>query len=389
MLSMTARRRLTGLPAIGIWLLPIAGVIAMLLLAVFMPRDLDLTLFLSLAVWIASFGLVGALLATRLPHNPVGWLLWASALCSTVAFCGSDYAGYSLEHLGGSLPATVPIAWASSWTFIPAIGLTLVYVPLLFPDGRLPSRRWLPLSLYGAVAISAAALVAFAPTLSNVDDLPNPLAIPGLQPVIDAVGFPPGGPMAAAILLAFLAPIVRFRRGDTTERRQLKWFAFVLVIVFVIFAFGPDLGSFVGLALLPIGIGVAVLRYRLYEIDRIISRTLAWALLTAILASLFVGCILILQAVLASEAGSSGPVVVVSTLLVATLFQPLRRRIQSVTDRRFNRSRYDATKTLAGLAGRLSGEVDLGDVTTDVVRTVVTAMEPASAGIWLHEHGAQ
>ena len=386
---MTDRRRLAGGPAFVVWALPVVGVVGMSTLAVLAPRDLDPTVFVSLVIWIASFGLVGALVATRLPRNGVGWLLWVSALSSTIAFCGSDYAGYSIEHLQGSLPATVPVAWVSSWAFIPAIGLTLIFVPLLFPDGRLPSRRWLPIAVYGAASICAGALGAFGPTLSNVDDIPNPLSIPGLQPLIDAVGFPPGVPMLAAILVALLAPIVRFRRGDEVERKQLKWIGFVLVIVFLIFAFGPDLGSFIGLALLPIGIGVAILRYRLYAIDRIISRTVAWAILTAILASLFLGSILVLQALLSSEAGTSTPVVVVSTLLVAIVFQPLRARIQTATDRRFNRSRYDATRIVAGLAGRLRGEVDLQDVTGDVVRTVVTTMEPASAGIWLHQRRAR
>ena len=169
------------------------------------------------------------------------------------------------------------------------------------------------------------------------------------------------------------------------ERRQVKWFALVLACVVLVFAFAPDQLSFAGIGLLPIGIGIAILRYRLYEIDRIVSRTVAYAAITAILAAVFAVAVVGLQTLLAPFESSNNLAVIPSTLLVATLFQPLRRRVQGATDRRFNRSRYNAAETVAGLAERLRGEVDLTDVGSGVVRVASEAFQPTRAALWLRD----
>jgi hypothetical protein len=343
---MRVRAPLRGIAAAVIWLVPTIDIVALVLLGWLAPRDPDPVFFVTFALWIASFGYIGGLVAIRVPGNPVGWLLWASATLVAFGLGGSDYAGYGVEHLGAPLPLAVPVAWVASWSFVVAIGLTLVIIPLLFPDGRLPSRRWRLIAGFGAVAILSAASVAFRPgPLSNVQAIENPLGVPALGPFIDTLGFPPAPLLLIAILLALTAPIARFR----------------------------------------IGIGIAILRYRLYEIDRIVSRTVAYALITAILAAVFAGAVLVLQALVAPLESSNSLAVVASTLLVAALFQPVRRRVQGATDRRFNRSRYDAAETVAGLAERLRGQVDLAGLSTDVVRVAATAFEPTRAALWLRD----
>jgi hypothetical protein len=355
---------------------------------IFLPRHPDPVIFLTLSAMIASFGFVGALVASRQPSNPIGWILWTTATLVAIALAGADYSGYSAEHLGGALPGTVFIAWLASWLFIPAIGLTMVFVPLLFPNGHLLSRRWLPIALFGAAAIAGGALVAFRPgALSNVHAIQNPFGISILQPLIDAVGFPPGAALGPAILMALASAVVRYRQGGPVERRQLKWFGSVLLVAVLLFALAPEdlnLVSFASIGLLPIGIGIAILRYRLYEIDRIISRTIGWAVLTAILAAVYIAGFLGIQTILAGFTANGGPVAVAaSTLAVFALFSPVRRRIQSAVDRRFYRSRYDAAREIDGFAARVRDEVEVDRLTVALATTLERTMEPASASIWL------
>jgi hypothetical protein len=390
--STASKDRLVGWRHRVVWLVPAADVAVLILGVIFLPRDPDPAIFVTLGAMIASFGFVGALVASRQSSNPIGWILWTTATLVAIALAGSDYAGYSAEHLGGALPGTVFIAWLASWLFVPAIGLTMVFVPLLFPNGHLPSRRWLPVAIFGTAAIAGGALVAFrSGPLQNVQAIQNPLGISGLRPLIDAVGFPPGSLMGLAILVALASAVVRFRSGGPVERRQLKWFGSVLFVAVLIFALAPDslnLVSFASIGLLPLAIGIAVLRYRLYEIDRIISRTLAYTALTAALVVVYLAAFAAVQNGLAPFTASGGPLAVAaSTLAVFALFQPLRRRFQSAMDRRFNRSRYDAQRTVEAFAGQLRDEVDIVRLGGEIEAVIGETLAPASVGVWLRPSG--
>jgi hypothetical protein len=219
--------------------------------------------------------------------------------------------------------------------------------------------------------------------------------------MLDMVGVV-AGPIALLVaLLAVASLVIRYRRAAGVERAQLKWFAFVTAIsvpaflvtvvlygntgVAPIASLVAGLVAFGGLALLPIAIGIAVLRYRLYEIDRLVSRTISYGVLTAIVGGLFVGFILVFQAVLAPVTGSNELAVAGSTLLAAALFQPIRRRVQRIVDRRFNRSRYDAERTVAAFAERLRDEVDLEQLRAEILATVTATVEPSSVSLWLRE----
>ena len=343
---------------------------------------------------VASLGGVGALVATRKHRNPVGWILWVSATMVAFAFAGSDYVRFSIASFGGALPGTVAIAWLSGLTFLPAAILVVVVVPLYFPDGTLLARRW-----RWAVAIAIAGLIvvalpsAFDPGPLVNTTIDNPLGVPGLHALdwlltlsnvmISLVAFP----------LTIASCVLRYRRGTPTIRQQLKWFAAavgwtVACFTLAIVGIGPlsDAGWFlglVGLTLLPIAIGIAILRYRLYEIDRIISRTITYAVVSVLLGATFAATILVSQTLLAPFTQGETIAVAASTLAAFALFQPLLRRVRRAVDRRFDRSRYDAERTAAAFSERLRNEVDMTTVTADLVTTTGGALAPASIGIWL------
>ncbi len=340
----------------------------------------------------------GVLAASRHPRNPVGWLLLAMALCLMLGADGGDYSILAYR-LGHHLPfGLVALLLDQLWG--PGIFLFGLVI-LLFPDGRLPSawwRRamWAYLALY---AVSVAALaVATAGALAghsiHVD------ASGGLSATDHATGWYAalGRPFDVLILALTLSFVVRqilsWRRSSGERRQQLKWLASGAVVTlaapFVVIAGQGSPGfwnvlSGIGwlcFAGLPVSIGVAILRYRLYDIDRIISRTLAYAIVTGLLVGVYAG--LVLLATQALPVSLSTPVAVaVATLVAAALFSPLRRRVQRVVDRRFNRSRYDADQTIAAFAARLAGATDLGAVRGDLVCTVQQALEPAQVSVWV------
>jgi hypothetical protein len=326
---------------------------------------------------------VGAVLVSRLPRNRIGWLLAIGGLVLAVSGATSGLADYGLNLHPGSVPGAIWFAWTSQWAWAPEIAILFILLPLVYPTGRLLSSRW-------RVAVAMAAVVllvggigsALSPWDPDPYPVENPLALGGTAG--DLIGWVvnigvtifvvAGGAAACASL------VVRYRRATLIERAQLKWFAVVAMITGLggtvsivtdltsagaptgVVGIVNEIAGFLiygGLALLPVAIGVAVLRYRLYEIDRLISRTISWAAVTLILGGLFVALILALQALLVPVTGSNELAVAGSTLLVFALFQPLRRRVQRIVDRRFNRSRYDAEQTVAAFAARLRDEVDL------------------------------
>ena len=347
------------------------------------------------SLWLAftAFMVMGALIVANRPGNAVGWIFSAIGLLSATGSLAQEYAEYAYVTRPGALPFAVLPAWYATWWWWPTIILTLVFTVLLFPTGRLPSPRWRPLAwTTGIATASVTVLAALNPTL-NVQDagVANPI---GVAAVGDVEQSAVGGVLFAVILAclagAVLSLILRFRRSRGEERQQLKWFtsagALVALMPLSEQLSGIVLPSFLfGLviALLPIAAGIAVLRYRLYDIDRIISRTLAWTLITGLLVGVYVAGVVVLGAFLRPVVGESNLAVAGATLLAAAMFGPLRRRVQHAVDRRFNRSRYDAQRTVEAFRVRLRDRVDLDELSADLLATVGATVEPSQASVWL------
>jgi hypothetical protein len=353
--------------------------------------------------WRLGYGLyptVGAVIVARQPRNRIGWLCCAFGLLVGPAAFAQDYAWYTLIHRPGALPGGLAMGWLGSWPWYPAIMLGLIFLPLLFPNGRLASPRWRPVAWAAAVAIVAAvAWAAFAPRqLEGSPAMPmNPLGIRSAEALSDWLD--PLLPMALGLLalLSAASMIVRFRRSRGEERQQLKWFTYGAALAAVIYAcfiatelherLPPVVSLLVttpALVAVPGAIGVAVLRYRLYDIDRIINRTLVYGLLTTLLAGIYVGAVLVLGQLFGgiSEEPPSWAVAG-ATLVVAALFQPARRRIQAVVDRRFNRRKYDLARTIDGFGAQLRDEVDLDTLSAQLLAVVDQTLEPTKASLWL------
>jgi hypothetical protein len=346
---------------------------------------------------------VGVVVARRQPGNPLGWLFLAIALCLFVSNDGGDYS-YFVYRLGHHVPFG-PAALALDQLWIPGLVLIVVVI-LLFPDGRLTSRFW-RWGLRAFCALYIALLAALVAALAGALGA-HPLRIDDTGGLV--VMDNPTGWFAIAehsilvvsliLSLAFiLRQVLSWRRSSGEQRQQLKWLAsgaavtiasLVLGVVFATTGTTTLLRDWVdnffwfGLAALPVSMGVAILRYRLYEIDRIISRTLAYTVVTGLLVAAYAGPVLLSTRVLAL---SSSVAVAASTLAAAAAFSPLRRRVQRVVDRRFNRARYDADVTVAAFAARLKDEVDLDSVRADLAGVVTGTLEPAHLSLWLRERG--
>jgi hypothetical protein len=352
----------------------------------------------------APYGLVGGFLAIRRPRSSIGWLLllgaWSFAVSSLTA-----PASVAQLTSGAVSSLVMAITVVQAWSGSPLI-VVLFVITLTFPTGRLPIGRWGQLARFAlALVVLLAVLSAFAPTISvNIPSsssgvtVANPLAVfPGWSGWIVLSAGPPITLFFTAAGVASM--FVRLRRARGVERAQLRWLVWSMAFIVVGFIVGlvgdsifvNGLGgavwlpAIVAFCLPPVAIGIAILRYRLYEIDRIISRTISYGVVTLVLASLFVIVVLAAQAVLGPLTGSSTIAVAGSTLLVATLFQPIRRRVQRLVDRRFNRNRYDADRTVAAFAGRLRDEVDLEALRAEILATVSEAVEPSAVSLWLRE----
>ncbi len=404
----TARReRGRRASAVVVWAVgaPLVLVSIVGTLAVATGGDISITSTLAPMVGVTCL-LVGAILVSRLPRHPIGWLLWASGVLFALTRITQAFADHGLTSDPGSIPGAIWFGWVNTWVGIPGFVLLGVLLPLLYPTGRPPTPAWRAVVVAGlveTVALSAVAAVTPFPPGTYPDGVENPLAPGGLvgdglmalQALLDVALF-------VLLLLALASLAARYRRAAGIERQQLKWFVFVGAMAIV--ALGVAgllkdgngavlttvdwLGWLIGiggLVLMPIAIGVAVLRYRLYEIDRIVSRTIGYAAVTGVLLVVFAGAVLLFQAVLAPLTGGNTIAVAASTLLVAALFQPLRRRVQLRVDRRFNRSRYDAERTAANFTEHLRDEVDLDQLGYEIRGTVVSVVAPASVSLWLRE----
>jgi hypothetical protein len=345
----------------------------------------------------AAFMVVGALIVARRPGHPIGWLFSAIGLLAATAPLAGEYALYAYVTRPGQWPLAAAAAWYWAVAAQLLFGLALIFTPLLFPTGRLLSRRWRPIA-WLAAASAAAALVqsAFSPTLELTDvryAVPNPIGIAAMpHPTRSTVGSVLNELFLVLMAAAVLSLVVRFRRARGEERQQLKWFAYggALTVLSVFLAnalFSTQLvnliiGPFV--ALLPISAGIAILKYRLYDIDRLINRTVVYGLLTVLLGLIYAGAVLLLGQ-LFGGVGRDAPswAVAGATLAVAALFQPARRRIQAAVDRRFNRRKYNAARTIEAFSARLRDELDLDTLSAELLSVVDKTMQPTAASLWL------
>jgi hypothetical protein len=304
----------------------------------------------------------------------------------------------SLERYAGALPGTVAVAWLSSVGIIPILCVTAIFVPLLFPDGHLPSPAWRWVARLAGVAVGLTTFInAIGPgTMSNGVAIQNPTAIPGLDSLPQVFGIAAVGALAASFVLAVVSVVWRYRRGTPIERQQTRWFASSAVLTLVTVGFGfSGIGPLAeggwllvlaGLALMPIAIGVAILRYRLYDLDRLVSRTISYGVLTGVLLAAYAGSILVLEGPLSAVVRGNTLAVALSTLVVAALFQPIRGWLQRVVDRRFDRARYDAERTTAEFAERLQNEIDLATLSDELDSIVRKAVAPSMVSLWLRPH---
>jgi hypothetical protein len=341
-----------------------------------------------------AFAVVGALVASRQQRNPVGWQLLAVGVFMTANLAGESYARYALLTAPGSLPGGLYGAWLG-WSYAPIVAILAVFLPLYFPTGRLLSPRWRPVLWLGAgflvLAVAGNALWPGPDVLvPGVDPVRNPVVfLPRAKPLFELLQGLAGLCLLPGIGGAIAALVVRFRRSRGVERQQLKWFTYAAALApLPPLAYNVDPRIFellrpVIFPLVPISVGVAILRYRLYEIDRIINRTLVYGLLTVLLGAVYTAGVFGLGQLLNPVTGESALAVAASTLAVAALFQPARRRIQAVVDRRFNRRRYDAAKTIEAFSTRLRDQIDLDTLSSELLAIVDQTMEPTRVSLWL------
>jgi hypothetical protein len=347
--------------------------------------------------------LVGGLVASRRPANPVGWLFLGSAALVALQTVATEYATYGLLSSLGALPFAETAAWVSVWIEPLGPGLMLVVLPFFFPDGRLVSPGWRPivrLVFLALVANIVLRLLTPGVVVYATTRIANPLGVEALRPYLGALSVASAAMWLGCIFVAVASLVVRFRRSRSEERQQIKWLALAALVVPVWFltnapieAAFPDLFQVVDdlivFALIPVAAGVAILRHRLYDIDLLINRALVYVSLTAALALFYVGSVVGLQYVFRGLTGQESTLAVVaSTLAIAALFNPLRRRVQGFVDRRFYRRKYVAAETLAAFNARLRDETDLDTLGRDLMGVVRDAIQPEHVSLWLHSDTA-
>ena len=389
--------RLPGLVAWGLWLLVAVGFVVAFILDLLNGQQgvvLAVVDFWSGALPFLAFTTVGVLILSRRPHNAIGWLCWAIG-----AVVGFGNVGFetAIRIAGDSVSRLVAlVVQLSSLTFLVSLLGLLPLLVLVFPSGRLPSRRWRPaLWVFTGGLVLYLGLYVLQPGPLGHDLPDNPLGVGWADRLMDRVGpvlFLLFGLFAVLVLGSL---VVRFRRSRGDERQQLKWLTYAAALLV---AFPPMLGVvleridpwFLGalafslvVSTIPAAIGVAVLKYRLYEIDRVINRTLVYGLLTVLLGAVYVAGVFGLGQLLNPITGESALAVAASTLAVAALFQPARRRIQQVVDRRFNRRKYDAARSVEAFATRLRDELDLDALSAELLAVIDQTMQPTRTTLWL------
>jgi hypothetical protein len=354
-----------------------------------------------------SFSVAGVLIVIRRGRHPIGWIMLAIGISWEALLAGIGYASYGLVAEPGSLPAPDFVLALTGWLWVPGVGLVGTYLILLFPNGRLPSPRWrvlARLSLLALVLCSTVSLILPGRLdNSNFPGVTNPLGVGALRPLVDVLS---GSVLILALCMvaSAVALILRFRRSRGQERLQLKWLATAAAIVATSYFVAIAGGAFVALTesgprpawmnflegiavgsflLVPIAVGVAILRHHLYHIDIIVNRALVYGVLTTILSATYFVTVAILQGLLDPFVGESAIAVAASTLLIAALFRPARARTQAFIDRRFYRSRYDAVLTLERFSARLREIVDLDDLTNELIMVTNDVVQPSQLSVWL------
>ncbi|HVM35217.1 MAG TPA: hypothetical protein VM784_07735 [Actinomycetota bacterium] len=346
---------------------------------------------IALGLAFLSFPAVGALIAARQPDNSIGWLLCVVGLLSGIGVLSMAWGHFALDDGRDAVGGTAA-AWITAWFWYPLITIIPTFLLLLFPTGHLPSRRWRPVAWAAGGLISVVTVAAMLQEwlIGDTYRVRNPIGIIAgdveqrLSPLF--LSFVP------VILLCVLSLIVRFVRGRGQERQQLKWAAAAALVFPTVMLVGdganlPDFLFPVALITLPAAIGVAILKYRLYDIDVIINRALVYSVLTAVLVGLYAGGVLVFRALLDPVTGDNDVAIAASTLAVAAAFRPARHHIQAFIDHRFYRSRYDSQKTLEEFSARLRDEVDIESLSKELVTVVADTVKPSHASVWLVGEG--
>ena len=351
----------------------------------------------AVTIYILSTGFAGAVVASRVPRHPVGWLLLAASFCFATGALLVIYVDLTLFQRPGSIPPSHWFVLLGDVFFDIGLGVSSTFALLLFPTGRLPSRRWTPVAWASGIGLFGLVLsVPLSPDTFEGIPIHNPFALPSSHPLLLLVE---GGGFylfAVCVVASVASLVVRFRRSTGTERQQLKWVAFSVVILGIGLA-GTILWELlngaaevsdnlenlivtISVSLLPMAIGIAIVRYRLFDIDRIVSRTVSYGVIVVVLGATFGALVFVLGDLLPLD----GQLPVASTtLVVAALFNPLRRRVQERVDRRFNRSRYDAARTIELFTRRLRSSVDLVELGRDLQTVAAATMQPVSMSMWL------
>jgi hypothetical protein len=350
---------------------------------------------------------VGALIVSRHPENPIGWLCLADGFLWMTTDMLDYHSVYGIAK-PGSLPFPLGAAAINDLLWVPSVGLLATYVFLLFPNGRLPSRRWRPLAwLSGVVKVSVSVGVMLSPgSLDTLKGMRNPFGLEA-APWVTTVAYAILPLLPLCMLASALSLVLRYRRSKGDERQQIKWIAFAASLVALVYLITMvasfthpseawttagsvwwlnllTIAALLSFVTIPIAVGVAILKYRLYDIDLIINRTLVYGTLTATLVALYFGGIVVSQRLFVLLTGQKSTLAVVaSTLLIAALFTPLRRRIQRFIDRRFYRRKYDAAKTFQAFSAKLRDETDLNALNAELVGMVRETMQPAHVYLWL------
>ena len=397
-------RRAAATLAWSMWVIGLAAIAAAAVLAALNPPISTTQVPESTvegAIWVSSwigFGLVGAIIVTSRQRNRIGWILCGITFWLGLALFLPAYARYALVTTGGAFPLGEAAAWLATWMFIPLICLVVGLV-ILFPTGQTSAfGRWV---LRVFLVLAGLEMVAYALRPGPIEgDTPphNPLGIAGTKPLFDTIIEGIGAALTVIAILGLVDLVLRYRRSRGVERQQLRWFvaavaAFPILFFLAIFleetlvgyeAFDPVVLVFFlwgnGTA---VAIGLAVTRHGLYEIDKIISRAVTYAVVSAALIGVYVGLIFVLTNYLPFRDGQLA--VAASTLAVAALFNPLRRRVQETVDRRFNRSRYDADRAIQGFAARLRDQVELDELARDLNSVTIHSMQPASVALWVKD----